>query len=380
MDPQAFVFSEPKFRLITAAKVHIPLTRVFRSVNLREPLSGRRAMGEATPTLSSPLTSLRDPHMQSRNRAFTLIELLVVIAIIAILAAILFPVFAQARSAAKKTVAISNQKQVGLGLVLYAGDYDDTLPRNDGCELNSSLNPDLRTPALNGSPTAGCTGPFYNRMNHFTWQKWVMPYIKNVDLFVHPGRGRNNSSTSSCPNGQWSQCGQLTASFGINLALTGALNTFNQSTTAPGQIRNSWLGGTLSGVPNPSANMLLLEVGNPNIAFAPSARVSSDNGVTQTHYPVAMRESWQWELLRRNADNTFTNEADSRRVSYGGMVIGMADGSAKFLSVQQFLAQTPRTADYAPGTTPPTGFTGGTVVLTSVPNTNINFPLWGLGQ
>lgn len=60
-------------------------------------------------------------------KAFTLIELLVVIAIIAILAAILFPVFAQAKESAKKTVCLSNQKQLGLALIMYAGDYDDNL-------------------------------------------------------------------------------------------------------------------------------------------------------------------------------------------------------------------------------------------------------------
>jgi len=59
-----------------------------------------------------------------RNKAFTLIELLVVIAIIAILAAILFPVFAQAKLAAKKTQALSNVKQVGLGILMYNNDYD----------------------------------------------------------------------------------------------------------------------------------------------------------------------------------------------------------------------------------------------------------------
>ena len=63
------------------------------------------------------------------KNAFTLIELLVVIAIIAILAAILFPVFAQAKLAAKKITSVSNQKQQGLGLIMYAGDYDDMYPR-----------------------------------------------------------------------------------------------------------------------------------------------------------------------------------------------------------------------------------------------------------
>ncbi len=69
-----------------------------------------------------------NPRHPSSTRAFTLIELLVVIAIIAILAAILFPVFAQAKEAAKKTQCVSNEKQAGTGLVLYANDNDDNLP------------------------------------------------------------------------------------------------------------------------------------------------------------------------------------------------------------------------------------------------------------
>src|SRR5271155_2090701 len=63
-----------------------------------------------------------------KNRAFTLIELLVVIAIIAILAAILFPVFAQAKLAAKKAASLSDSKQIGLGMQMYVNDYDDVTP------------------------------------------------------------------------------------------------------------------------------------------------------------------------------------------------------------------------------------------------------------
>jgi prepilin-type N-terminal cleavage/methylation domain-containing protein len=66
--------------------------------------------------------------LKKPNQAFTLIELLVVIAIIAILAAILFPVFSRAKEAAKKTACISNARQIGAGVMLYLGDYDGTFP------------------------------------------------------------------------------------------------------------------------------------------------------------------------------------------------------------------------------------------------------------
>src|SRR5687768_4984553 len=66
--------------------------------------------------------------MLPRKRGFTLIELLVVIAIIAILAAILFPVFAQAREKARQTACLSNCKQMGTGAMLYAQDYDEIMP------------------------------------------------------------------------------------------------------------------------------------------------------------------------------------------------------------------------------------------------------------
>src|SRR5262245_33721607 len=78
-------------------------------------------------TASLPGRSFNEEHssMKRNLRAFTLIELLVVIAIIAILAAILFPVFAQAKAAAKKSAELSNFKQIGTATAIYVTDYDD---------------------------------------------------------------------------------------------------------------------------------------------------------------------------------------------------------------------------------------------------------------
>src|ERR1700747_1676529 len=113
------------------------------------------------------------PRELSQKSAFTLIELLVVIAIIAILAAILFPVFAQAKEAAKKTSCLSNTKQIALGLYMYAGDFDDTLP-------NTSWEQD---------PAGFENGISYNPQNpngtyQVHWTFLIQPYVRNYNIFV----------------------------------------------------------------------------------------------------------------------------------------------------------------------------------------------------
>ena len=325
------------------------------------------------------------------KKAFTLIELLVVIAIIAILAAILFPVFAQAKVAAKNAAGISNQKQIGLSVILYSADYDDLLPRQDGCQLNSSLNPAFNVQPANTDPTPWCNGTngFTFRMNHFSWQKWVLPYMKNRQIFEHHGRGRNDASTPSCPGGQWSQCGQYTGSYAINLGLTGALNTWNRPPTASNSLRESPIGGSITNLGNPSATMLLMEIGNPAIAFAPTATVAGNTAAVQTNWPAAVREIWAREFFQwttctgvAGADAEVNRgQVNAQRVYGNGITIGFADGSARRINPNDFLARTPTAAEFAIPTNNQCGFTGGTIQVSAAPNWNaLSYPFWGMGQ
>jgi len=117
--------------------------------------------------------------MFTRQKGFTLIELLVVIAIIAILAAILFPVFAQAKLAAKKTSSLSNVKQVGLAEKMYQIDNDDYFVL---FQVNYN---DSSCPASTGGPHCSDNLPTHAPM----WDELVQPYIKSLQMFVDPGVG-----------------------------------------------------------------------------------------------------------------------------------------------------------------------------------------------
>ncbi len=100
------------------------------------------------------------------RRGFTLIELLVVIAIIAILAAILFPVFARAREKARQSACLSNVKQICLGFQMYIQDYDETLPPY---RYSSSSTPRLY------------------------WYQVIEPYLKNTEILQCPSRQMNTA-------------------------------------------------------------------------------------------------------------------------------------------------------------------------------------------
>ncbi len=120
--------------------------------------------------------------LMMRRRGFTLIELLVVIAIIAILAAILFPVFAKAREAARKTACINNLKQISTAAMMYAQDYDEILM---GSWYN--YNPDP-------SPQLGVQDGLGR-----CWESVIQPYCKNKGITLCPSRETQNQD----PNNTW---------------------------------------------------------------------------------------------------------------------------------------------------------------------------------
>ncbi len=139
------------------------------------------------------------------RRGFTLIELLVVIAIIAILAAILFPVFAKAREKARQTSCLSNLKQLGLAVMQYAQDYDEMLPIY----------------YYNTGVSGAITYPGGGTNSAMMWYCAIYPYAKNMQLF-------------QCPSNSYRWNGNYTGRmcYGYNLQISGrALATL----TAPAE-------------------------------------------------------------------------------------------------------------------------------------------------
>src|SRR5687768_9905413 len=188
-------------------------------------------------------------------RAFTLIELLVVIAIIAILAAILFPVFARAREQARKTSCTSNMKQIGLGMLMYAQDYDEKFP---AAKNNCSHGPfdSWNQPDGRGIDDFHMQAQWYAVM--------VQPYIKNIDIFSCPSsfdgnfkdwfsggqsmaRMRQLGFNFKSIDYEWKLAYALAARCGRGLArYTLPVNQFmiieNWNTGAPHDGENTWTG------------------------------------------------------------------------------------------------------------------------------------------
>jgi prepilin-type N-terminal cleavage/methylation domain-containing protein/prepilin-type processing-associated H-X9-DG protein len=177
--------------------------------------------------------------MGHRQRGFTLIELLVVIAIIAILAAILFPVFAHAREKARQTTCTSNMKQIGISLMMYTQDYDETYPTNSwdlapvGTTDNDSGKADFKT--------------------NFNWIWQLLPYTKNRQVWVCPSDPNPRSPTAcySRSPGAWTI--PTPSSYGVNMSILGYAGKGNPS--------KDWYGHEaalpMAAIPSPAATYIV---------------------------------------------------------------------------------------------------------------------------
>lgn len=251
------------------------------------------------------------------RKAFTLIELLVVIAIIAILAAILFPVFAQAKEAAKKTACLSNMKQQGLGAMMYAGDVDDALPATGYYDVCNSLNADGVTYSQGGSVIAH---------GLFAYPIAIQPYTKNKDIFSDPGDTQKVGLASTAANpGNCFQSQLINAGY-MTAAEFGKLSVADMAKRFPLSYGgNYYLSKYYTFTYN--ANGTVGATGNPG--------VYGGRNYTSFASPANVFFSTEWTGAGWYLDPGYANTSSDRwRTSArhtGGRTWTFSDGHAKFL-------------------------------------------------
>jgi len=283
------------------------------------------------------------------RKAFTLIELLVVIAIIAILAAILFPVFAQAKAAAKKTADLSNIKNLGLGLIMYSGDSDD-----------------YPAPMMQGAWDSP-------RHDLILWKDVVLPYIKNGGRPVqaggaaYTGTAGENGGIFASPtwSGSWAAVddgdqsnifGDTTTRFPRSYSLNQAAglnegigSLGNEDGVIPWVAYWSWetpyatAGGSLTALNNPAGTMWLAGTEDPYPNIYPQ----------QLCYGCSSNGQAQNSCAENNPNLTVI-----RSVGNALMNISYFDGHAKSLNGYQSLTSDVWDEFQAPGYNSPTDWPG----------------------
>ncbi len=269
------------------------------------------------------------------SNAFTLIELLVVIAIIAILAAILFPVFAQAREQARKTSCLSNAKQWTLGVLMYIQDYDETM-----------------VPAWDGADNIYRT----NGTVYRTWDPWcnlVQPYVKNLAMTLCPDNPWNNSITNGGLNTDARE--KIYCTYGFNFEYLGIF----QGADPNGTGNYLWSGIALAGIGKPAQEIMLIDCQGPDWADAghgfvytqpigpvvqpPDASYITSFGGgwgNQSDYSLYYDYPGYDGASFRHSGSAFVKNA----LPTGGASTAFSDGHVKFLRVGALTAGT----NYAP--------------------------------
>jgi len=237
--------------------------------------------------------------MQQRKSAFTLIELLVVIAIIAILAAILFPVFAQAREKARAISCVSNLKQLGTSINMYVQDYDETFPMGTDWNWNNN------------------------------WCFTVQPYVKSYQVFRCPDDGDTSMGVT------WAG---VPVSYGANGAIywNGSANVtvgvmaMDQGPASP---NGSWLGNdviSLAAVGKPAETVQLSEKHNRDVR-AEGGAGNLSWGWTGPLFCGTF--GWDWSAATDLPDGRITNTTLKFPVGRNGAVSSHHNDMANFTFV-----------------------------------------------
>jgi len=269
--------------------------------------------------------------LRKSRTGFTLIELLVVIAIIAILAAILFPVFAKAREKARQASCVSNVKQLALSVIMYAQDYDETFPPNYAESPTEPLGDhnewldDTGTYFYWGYPA----GPYL-----VSWQGLIYPYTKSLEVANCP----------DTPSGIGDHVG--IGSYGANVNVmgipatlhgSGATNSWDGSNYVP----QGWCGSkTDAQVSDPAGTYLIMDYGDATASWATTFNPYNCDYLPGTgSFPDAAAYAAANAADAPGSDaggwigdphGNLTDFLTGRHS--GGVVVGFADGHAKWMT------------------------------------------------
>lgn len=259
------------------------------------------------------------------RRGFTLIELLVVIAIIAILAAILFPVFAQAKEAAKKTVTMSNAKQLGTAMMIYNNDTDDTFPIGCGIRPKTGeylIDRFIPFPAGWFDDGGGWNGPVGVAESSVHWANSIYPYMKSGQLTEVAGAQVAQAAASDFT------VPRLKQPYSLGLTFNGDLNSYSATAVnAPSQAVMLWTGfGKLNYTGRClTSPMLQCDSGTGgSCVFSPDAYPQA--GATQNGYG----DVWFWGTEDFSSPASFAPPVGAFQ---GKDIIVRTDTSAKLISV-----------------------------------------------